>query len=939
LRLALRELNGRDAVPGKPAVSFAMHEVRAGRVFAAHQVRAGRAGAREDFEEMIVRLVRAVARPDARRVSADHGGDWGIDVVAGDLNGRAAIWQAKYFMEGVKRPQCKQVEASFAAAVSKAKARGYMIERWVLCIPDSLGPAATQWWERWKAEQSLETGIGIDLWDDTDLIGLLATREAAGVRDEYYGWAWAYAGAHGSSHDSQDEGKFLDAYRNQVQDWYGYLELPNPRRRDRVPVAEIYVPAGIREDSGPRGGRPDGAGAPARLTVADLPGLIRRTVLLGDPGGGKSTVSSVLMDACARDDGGLVPFLVTLREYAPELRKRPVVGHIEDTVERRHHCPPPRGLVERLLRAGLALVIFDGLDEVLDVADRRAAALCIEQLCRAYPGARVLVTSRAEAYDQGRLDGTFTRYRLDAFGSAEAAWYALNWFRWHGERVPGETAAFLSASSGTGELRSNPLLLSLMCTVYRDSGTLPRDRVDLYERCADMLIREWDRQRNIDPGLRTRDLIRPLIHHLALWVLSRPGGNTPAGEDDLAGETERFLRNEGTEPAGEERAAAAEFLQFCRERAWVLSSVTTETGHTGYRFTHQALLDYYAAAGLARASRTPAALSTAIRPRVLAHAWHFSQLAISVMARSTPGAADQVCELLLRQPDLPADRTQVLKFLTMLLGTIQLQPATVRALTRAMLRHRIDRNLEPDTEHPLGLLLYDDSHTELVTEEMTRYIDTMTASPDTAERAEALRILLEVPEITADTHWKQWSADQARRHAAEIAACSAWSSELRTLALHAGLMTLDEALPMPGGLDALLVPAGSLLEPAPHCPYPAWLYMQADGEVAEHEFALIGRRITGHPEPPWTRASSEGFGISDIHHQSVLAEAGASLGELAGLGLAAMHAICCELFPFSAGTSGRPPVDGLPMPPGFEETFRDWAENRLSVTAQSPAGT
>ena len=117
--------------------------------------------------------------------------------------------------------------------------------------------------------------------------------------------------------------------------------------------------------------------------LATNPGESQRLSLL-------STVSSVLMDACARD-GEMVPFLVTLREYAPELRKRPVTGHIEDTVERRHR---PGGLVERLLCEGLALVIFDGLDEVLDVADRRAAALCIEQFCRAYPGARVRVTSR-----------------------------------------------------------------------------------------------------------------------------------------------------------------------------------------------------------------------------------------------------------------------------------------------------------------------------------------------------------------------------------------------------------------------------------------------------------------------------------------------------------------------------------------------------------------
>jgi hypothetical protein len=92
-----------------------------------------------------------------------------------------------------------------------------------------------------------------------------------------------------------------------------------------VHIAEIYVPVGIREDSRLRSDYPEEADVPARLTVAGLPALIGRTVLLGDPGGGKSTVSGVLMDACARNDGGLVPLLVTLREYAPEMGKCPVI--------------------------------------------------------------------------------------------------------------------------------------------------------------------------------------------------------------------------------------------------------------------------------------------------------------------------------------------------------------------------------------------------------------------------------------------------------------------------------------------------------------------------------------------------------------------------------------------------------------------------------------
>ena len=73
---------------GQPAVNFAVH-----------QVRAGQSGAGEDFEEMLGLLVRATSGGDARLVFANPG-DWGIDVLAGDLNGRVSVWQAKYFTRG-----------------------------------------------------------------------------------------------------------------------------------------------------------------------------------------------------------------------------------------------------------------------------------------------------------------------------------------------------------------------------------------------------------------------------------------------------------------------------------------------------------------------------------------------------------------------------------------------------------------------------------------------------------------------------------------------------------------------------------------------------------------------------------------------------------------------------------------------------------------------
>src|SRR5262249_4086524 len=117
--------------------------------FASHQARAGMAGASEDFEQMLALLVRA-ASGEANLVFATPG-DWGIDVLVGDLRGRVTVWQAKYFARGVGRSQQRQVAGSFTSALEAAAGHGYTLERWVLCIPASMDGPTTQWWHGWKA--------------------------------------------------------------------------------------------------------------------------------------------------------------------------------------------------------------------------------------------------------------------------------------------------------------------------------------------------------------------------------------------------------------------------------------------------------------------------------------------------------------------------------------------------------------------------------------------------------------------------------------------------------------------------------------------------------------------------------------------------------------------------------------------------------------------
>ena len=129
--------------------------------------------------------------------------------------------------------------------------------------------------------------------------------------------------------------------------------------------------------------------------------------------------------------------------------------------------------MDRLLLTGRPVVIFDGLDELLDASRRADVATRVERFCSEYPLARVLVTSRLVGYDQARLDDRqFAGYRLGGFGDEQINEYARKWFAQE-EDIPTDEAerwadAFLDESSSILDLRANPLLLSLMCILYRE---------------------------------------------------------------------------------------------------------------------------------------------------------------------------------------------------------------------------------------------------------------------------------------------------------------------------------------------------------------------------------------------------------------------------------------------------------------------------------------
>lgn len=156
-------------------ISFRAHDVRTGTVD----------GARADFQQMVVQLVGARYR-GARSIKPNPG-DWGIDCFTGQLDGVIVVWQAKYFPDGVTKSHQQEIRDSFSAAVTAAQREGFAIQRWILCVPSSMDAPTAKWWDGWRKRQERETGIKIELWDESLLVRFLISPDARHVRAEYYG--------------------------------------------------------------------------------------------------------------------------------------------------------------------------------------------------------------------------------------------------------------------------------------------------------------------------------------------------------------------------------------------------------------------------------------------------------------------------------------------------------------------------------------------------------------------------------------------------------------------------------------------------------------------------------------------------------------------------------------------------------------------------------
>ncbi len=340
---------------------------------------------------------------------------------------------------------------------------------------------------------------------------------------------------------------------------------------------------------------------------------LQRLVILGDPGSGKSSLLRFLALEWARESDpnrralAPVPLLIELRDYHSKRRQAECSDNFLSYLHKAYslHRFNQNALAALLQNSpSRFLLLLDGLDEIFDRQEREQVISDIHRFSNEYKAVRIIVTSRVVGYEAHRLrDAEFRDFMLQDFDAEQITQFLGRWHevtfsfadKAEAERKRERLAKAINDSKPIALLAGNPLLLTLMAIINRNQE-LPRDRVRLYEKAAELLLQQWDTERYLQdfPGLSAEIDFRAkaaILRKVAVAMQTAVGkaANLIDGEQ-LIGLIEEYLREELR--FGQARAAANALVRQLRERNFILCFV----GGDSYAFVHRTFLEYFCAA-------------------------------------------------------------------------------------------------------------------------------------------------------------------------------------------------------------------------------------------------------------------------------------------------------------------------------------------------------
>lgn len=331
-----------------------------------------------------------------------------------------------------------------------------------------------------------------------------------------------------------------------------------------------------------------------------------KSVILGNPGAGKSIlVKSIICNILNKNYTEFnkeeiieyLPFRIELRKYLSfkKHNRGNILKYLNSLLEEEYGITSmTETLLEKILKEHHNIIFFDGLDEIFKIEDKIEIKNDIENFHNSFPLTKSITTSRIIGYEEAKLnDEEFCEFTIENFNDSQIEEYLQKWYEKEEdnlERRTNEINGFLEKKHEIDfELVSNPLLLSLIVIIYRNTLALPESKLEIYQSCTKTLVEKWDASKK-ELEINLEDTIykkrENILADLAYWQYKQLSG------EKIQITFEKALNNvmyslEKLKIADENDSytMAENFMSYAQKRSI----------YFGDNFTHKTFLEYYCA--------------------------------------------------------------------------------------------------------------------------------------------------------------------------------------------------------------------------------------------------------------------------------------------------------------------------------------------------------
>ena len=332
----------------------------------------------------------------------------------------------------------------------------------------------------------------------------------------------------------------------------------------------------------------------------------KNLVILGNPGSGKSVlIKSIICSILRKEKKSIhnqdvferIPFRVELRKYLTFKKKNNsnLLLYIRSLIESEYGVNNiTKETLSNIFSNYNCILFFDGLDEIFKIKDKIEIRNDIENFHNSYENIVSLTTSRIIGYEEAKLNPeTFVELNISHFNDNQIVEYLKKWYSQeekNNEIKKKEINGFIERKDEIDrELITNPLLLSLIVILYRNTLKLPESKLEIYQSCTKTLVDKWDASKELEIDLEPEiyknkeKILANLAHwqyeelssetiHVTYENAKRQVSNTLVNKLAIANEHNCF-------------DLAERFMAYAQKRSIYFDN----------NFTHKTFLEYYAA--------------------------------------------------------------------------------------------------------------------------------------------------------------------------------------------------------------------------------------------------------------------------------------------------------------------------------------------------------